>query len=148
LGLFVVTNTNDAGPGSLRQAILNANLISGNNTITFAIPGSGTQTITLASALPHLTEAATIDGTSQPGFASTPLIEVNGNGISADGLVVDAGGGGSSIEGLSIYGFDGNGVVLSGSTGSSLTGSYVGLKADGTTAAANTGDGVLVTTGS
>ena len=37
---FVVTTTDDAGTGSLRQAILDANA-SGGGTITFAIPGRG-----------------------------------------------------------------------------------------------------------
>src|SRR5205085_730551 len=35
----IVTNTNDGGRGSLRQAILNANLLPGTNTITFRIGG-------------------------------------------------------------------------------------------------------------
>src|SRR5262249_17608199 len=46
---YLVTNTNDAGDGSLRQAILDANANPGPDTIAFAI-GSGVQTITPASA--------------------------------------------------------------------------------------------------
>src|SRR5262245_3665755 len=40
--LYTVTNLNDFGPGSLREAILNNNNSTGGNTITFAIdtPGS------------------------------------------------------------------------------------------------------------
>ncbi len=49
---FVVTNTDDSGEGSLRQAILDANANEGAETITFAIPGSGRHTITVATALP------------------------------------------------------------------------------------------------
>ena len=75
---FVVTNTNDSGAGSLRQAILDANANEGAETITFAIPGSGRHTITLANALPAITENTTIDGTSQSGFIGTPLIELDG----------------------------------------------------------------------
>jgi hypothetical protein len=37
---FVVTNTNDSGPGSLREAIVNANATSGTQTITFNIPAT------------------------------------------------------------------------------------------------------------
>src|SRR5687768_9904507 len=38
---FVVTNTNDSGAGSLRQAIIDANNSPGFDNITFNIPGGG-----------------------------------------------------------------------------------------------------------
>ncbi len=42
LAAFLVSNTGDSGPGSLRQAILDSNAAAGaTNTIDFAIPGSG-----------------------------------------------------------------------------------------------------------
>src|SRR5262249_49722876 len=111
-GPFVVTNTNDDGPGSLRQAILNANAVLGLNTITFAIPSAGTQIITVGPPLLRaITDEATIDGTTQPGYVDKPLIEINGvgAGAGASGLVIGGGNlpnAGSSIRALSIYGFD------------------------------------------
>ncbi len=45
VGLFTVTNTDDSGPGSLRQAILDANANPGADLITFNIPGAGPHTI-------------------------------------------------------------------------------------------------------
>ena len=68
---FTVINTNDSGPGSLRQAILGANANSGLDTIVFSI-GSGPQTIAPLSALPTITDPVVIDGTTQPGYAGTP----------------------------------------------------------------------------
>ena len=47
---FTVTNTNDSGAGSLRQAILDANSGAGPHTIQFAIPGAGVHTIYAADA--------------------------------------------------------------------------------------------------
>jgi len=69
-----VINTNDSGPGSLRQAIMDANADAAADTISFSIPGSGVQTITPGSLLPLVTNPLTIDGSTQPGFAGTPLI--------------------------------------------------------------------------
>src|SRR5262249_34532357 len=54
---LVVTSTSDSGPGSLRQAVLNANAFAGASTITFAAPLAG-QTILLNSEL-LLTDSAT-----------------------------------------------------------------------------------------
>src|SRR6185369_3198708 len=74
-----VTNTADSGPGSLRQAILNSNASVGVvDTIRFAI-GTGVQTIRPLSPLPTITDPVIIDATTQPGFAGTPLIELNGS---------------------------------------------------------------------
>ena len=39
--IVLVSNTNDSGPGSLRQAILAANAAPGTQTINFNIPGAG-----------------------------------------------------------------------------------------------------------
>ena len=78
-GSFVVTTTADSGPGTLRQAILDSNTAAGgSNTIEFAIPGTGAQTIALSSPLPLITTSVLIDGTTQPGYAGTPLIALGG----------------------------------------------------------------------
>ena len=56
---FVVTNFNDSGPGSLRQAILDANAAAnspGNMPDLIQI-SNGTGTITLVTALPTITDA-------------------------------------------------------------------------------------------
>src|SRR5206468_7945337 len=51
---FVVTTANDAGFGSLRNAITAANNTPGPDQISFDIPGGGVQTITLLSSLPTI----------------------------------------------------------------------------------------------
>src|SRR5262245_57698064 len=56
--ILTVTNTNDSGLGSLRQAILDSNASVGvADTIVFKIPCGGVQTIQLLSALPYITDA-------------------------------------------------------------------------------------------
>ena len=58
LSAIAVTNLNDHGAGSLRQALLTANSSSGADTITFDVAG----TINLTSALPVVTSQVDIDG--------------------------------------------------------------------------------------
>ena len=60
---FTVTNINDSGPGSLRQAILDANARSGADLILFNL-GSGVQTIKPTSALPAITDVVEINALS------------------------------------------------------------------------------------
>ena len=51
---YTVSNTLDAGPGSFRQAILDANTRAGSDTISFNIPGNGVHTITPTTELPAI----------------------------------------------------------------------------------------------
>ena len=66
INLFTVTNTDDSGAGSLRQAMLDANDTpndsAGPDRITFAINGASPYTIALTSALPVITDPLVIDG--------------------------------------------------------------------------------------
>ena len=62
---FTVTNTNDSGAGSLRQAIIDANANAGTDTIDFNIPGVGPHTIQPTSTLPTITDPVAIDGASK-----------------------------------------------------------------------------------
>jgi hypothetical protein len=142
LSTFWVINNKNAGPGSLRQAILQANATPGQDTIKFRI-GHGQQTITPRSALPRITHPVFIDGTTQPGFAGTPLIELNGAfaGPGANGLVITTGH--SAVQGLVINRFRGNGIVLEGN-GNSIEGTYIGTDVSGTQVLGNHQNGVFV----
>jgi hypothetical protein len=135
--VFPVTNNNDGGAGSLRQAILDANAASGFNVITFNIPGSGAPTMSPTSELPTLTVPVFIDGITQPGFAGAPMLVVNGTqaGAGANGLILT--GGGSIVRGLVVNGFDSAGILLQGNGGDLIAGDYIGTDATGTTALGN-----------
>ena len=67
MATFTVTNTNDSGAGSLRQAILDANAAGGADVIVFSL--SANSTITLASDLPKITQDLTIDGSGASGLS-------------------------------------------------------------------------------
>jgi titin len=142
--IFTVTNTNDSGDGSLRQAILDANRGPFANTIAFNIGGGRVQTIQPTSALPAITNRVVIDGTTQPGFAGAPLIVLNGGraGTGVDGLVIT--GGSSTVQGLVINGFAGSGIVLQTNGNNLILGNYIGTDVTGTTAAGNGADGLTI----
>jgi uncharacterized repeat protein (TIGR01451 family) len=145
---FTVSNTNDSGAGSLRQAILDADS-GGGGAIQFAIPGAGVQTIRPASALPDITAAVTIDGTSQPGYAGTPLIQVEGTNAgssSVAGFHVKAGS--STIEGLAIDNFSGKGIFLEVGGHDVVRACFIGVDPTGSQPAPNGGEGVFITNSS
>src|ERR1700733_8628225 len=81
LSTFIVTNTNDSGAGSLRQAIISSNGTTGSatNAIDFRVGTGGTQTIDLQSALPTIAHPVVIDGTTQPGTGTAPRIVLSGS---------------------------------------------------------------------
>jgi len=90
-GNFTVTNLFDSGPGSLRDAIIQANTAPGS-TIGFAVTG----TITLASAVPLLTANMMITG---PGATQLTV-----NGTNASAVFTLSGPITVSISGLTVTG--------------------------------------------
>src|ERR1041385_2559872 len=124
--VLVVTNAADSGSGMLRQEISDANASASSNTIVFEIPGNGTHTINLASALPTIAYPMFIVGTTQPGFAGTPLIELNGlSAGNSVGLRILAGN--STIRGLAINGFSAQGILVQGLGTNVIAGNYIGI---------------------
>ncbi len=142
---FSVTNANDSGAGSLRQAILDANAGgAGPHSITFAIPGPGVHTIALASGLPSITVASgglTIDATTQTGYAGSPLVFVKSSGGMFSGFFFEGAGGGT-VRGLAIGGCL-VGVGADVPVPVTVQACYIGTDATGTTAVPN-GSGIQV----
>jgi parallel beta-helix repeat protein len=135
---FTVINTNDSGTGSLRQAITDANAGgAGPHTIAFDIPGSGVQTITQLSSLPAIDVSSgglTIDATTQPGYAGSPLVAIACSDMSQ--IVFGIAGSGGTIKGLAVGGC---GIVISSGAATSITvqACHFGVDAEGTTATPN-----------
>ncbi|PAY19121.1 hypothetical protein CKO51_12185, partial [Rhodopirellula sp. SM50] len=154
LATYTVTNTNDSGAGSLRQAISDANANAGLDTIDFNITGTGTHLITPTTMLPLITEAVYIDATTDDSFATNgnrPAIIVDGASAGGGdaGFRLSATADGSTIRGFVIRDWGGNAIeIQSGSENNLIAGNYIGrLSTDGTDAGAgkgNGGDGILV----
>jgi hypothetical protein len=159
---FTVTNTNSSGPGSLYQAITDANNTPGADRILFNIPGSGIHKIDVSqNPLPTIVESLTIDGYSQPGSKANSL-SVGDNAVIL--IQIDGGSGGATpakngfmfnpnsgkasnhiVDGLSLTGFFGStngstyGIAITAGVVDSLvvTGNFIGILPDGETARGN-----------
>jgi hypothetical protein len=140
--LYDVTNTNDTGPGSLRQALTNVNAAGGGTpTVTFHIPGTGVHTINVLSELPALLNSVIIDGYTQPGSSPNTLaqgtnavldIQLSGQGTeSFEGLQLTSF---STVRGLVVNKFF-DGIVAAGRD--VVTGNFVGTDPTGKIAQPN-----------
>lgn len=153
---FVVTSTADAGPGSLRQALIDAAAGAGG-TISFNIPttdpgfnlpgSAGAWRIAVSTPLPALTRTTSINGLTQPGASCvSPRIELRAAGSTATiGITVAANN--SEIRGLVINGFESRGVWLQQVTGCTVACNFIGTSVTGQSALGN-GVGIVISGGS
>ena len=137
---FVVTTSADSGPGSLRQAIIDANSNPGLDTIEFNLAPTDL-VITPLTSLPHLYDPVIIDGTTQPLWPGSPLVELDGSVAGERGLSITAGN--STVAGLAIYNFE-HGIVLSSNGSNHIRGCFIGTDATGVAPLGNSQQGIHV----
>ena len=145
---FTVTNTNDSGASSLRQAILDANATPGADTIAFNIPGPGVHTIAPETNFATLVEAVVIDGYTQPGASvntdpvgtnAVLLIELDGSAMAAGGIGFNfTGAAPSTVRGLVMNRWGTLAIQAAGApVGTVITGNFLGTDPSGTIARGN-----------
>lgn len=153
LATFTVTNTNDSGAGSLRQAIIDANANAGLDSIEFNIAGAGLHSISLSTVLPTITDAVIIDGYTQSGSSVNTLsvgddavlrIELDGS-AAGNGFGIDLGFGsdGSTIKGVVINRFQLGGIQIN-STGNLIAGNFIGTDVSGLSGLGNLQNGITI----
>ncbi|HEX9971050.1 MAG TPA: right-handed parallel beta-helix repeat-containing protein, partial [bacterium] len=160
---YTVTNTNDSGSGSLRQALFDANTNVGADTIIFNIPTSdpnynaalGVWTIAPLSGLPTFSDDSTkIDGTSQSAFVGSdpnpngPEIELDGtNAGDVDGFYVLSSN--NIIKGLVINRFKHFGIQITFDDAhhNIVSGCYIGIDVTGTMDSGNGFSGIILYNG-
>lgn len=147
---FFVSNSNNSGAGSFRQAILDANALSGADQILFTTALQNNP-IRLLSALPDVLDKVTIDGSQLysggspvPNTTGKPLIEIDGSGITGPsflqfGFYVQPQASGSLIRGLVMNRFGSTALIIQG-LDIAIEFCYFGLTADGMSRASNSVD--------
>ena len=135
----------DPGPDdaiSLREAISAANNTPGLDTIGFNIAGPGPHTIQPTDRLPNIDDPVVIDGYTQPGAsANTNPIDQPSNAVlkvvldgslagPKTGLCIYAGG--STVRGLVINQWEGDGIIIGSGGGNVIEGNYIGTDHTGT----------------
>jgi hypothetical protein len=149
--VYSVTTTADSGGGSLREAILEANVHAGADTIEFHI-GSGLRTISPASDLPAVTDPVIIDATTQGGYTpGRPLIQLNGAGVPATSaeIALDISAGNSTVKGLIFTNWGHGGhlqetLYLHDGGNNIVTGNWFGVDPLFGSAAAPNGNGIVI----
>ena len=130
---IVVSNADDSGPGSLRQAILDAETLPNADglpdQILVDIPGNAVHLIELLSSLPTITESLIIDATADSDYAGVPVIQLHGGNTLADGIRIAAGN--SQVRGLSVTGFTDSGIELVNGGNNLIAQNYLGVTPDG-----------------
>lgn len=137
--IYSVENTNDSGPGSFRQAILDANAFQDNDFIVFIVPSVSNIRITISTQLPDITGPVYINGTEQGGigYSGPPPVELVGNGLTANEVGLRLLASGCTVTGMSIGGFE-TGIHIEGDN-NFIFGNYVGLFRDGSVNPNSTG---------
>jgi hypothetical protein len=149
--IFNVTNTSDAGAGSLRQAILDANAAGvGPHNINFITAGVCPFTISPATDLPAITQQVIIDGYTAAGSSANAglidqpcnavlCVELKGGGTlqgPTRGLRFDPGSENSIVRGLCINNFGRNtgtpGGIVINAAGVKVEGCFIGTDITGT----------------
>ena len=148
----LLANKGSDGKISLREAIIatnnTTNTAGGPDRINFSMGTGGVQTINVTSgALPDITDAVVIDGTTQVGFVGAPLIVLNGSGAGGGSSGLSLTAGNSTVRGLAINSFGNLGISLTGGGNNLIAGNYIGVAANGTTAAGNNKDGIYIESG-
>jgi hypothetical protein len=134
------------GKVSLREAMIACNNTAGTDTIAFAI-GSGMKTIQPTSALPPITDTVVIDGTTQPGFVDSPIIELDGAsaGAGVDGLSLSGTSDGSTIRSLIIKRFSRDGILIqTGADSITVAGNWIGSDTSGLATMGNGDEGIEI----
>jgi len=157
---FIVTNTNDSGAGSLRQAIENSNGHTGADTIIFNIPDTdsrydavkGIWMIIPSSPFPMLSaDSMVLDGTTQAAFTggdpnpSGPEIVINGSSAQGQECLSIASSQ-NTVKSITINGGWASGISIYGDN-NKIYGCFIGPDYSGGGRVSGQGYGIFISMG-
>jgi CSLREA domain-containing protein len=129
---------------TLREAVNAANADAVADEIRFNIPGNAPYTINLASEL-FSRQAVVIDGTTQPGYAGKPIVELRFSNARSNLKVI---GGNSVIRGLIVNSATDSAIHIAAKGNNHIEGSYIGTNANGTAPISANTTGMTIVRGS
>ena len=132
---FTVTNTNDSGAGSFRQAILDANAAVGADDILFSIPSPNT--IAPLSSLPAITDTLTV--------GSGSVFTLSGASAGPNGIGLHVSAPNCIIQGMRIIRFEEAGIRIDrNGNNTTVRGNYIGTDPSNATGLGNFNRGILI----
>ncbi len=157
-----IVNTNNAGQGSLRQFINNANALDNaniaqqgqtslidvsifeipSNDPNYNITGQSEFVITPTSLLSTITDPVEVNGATQSGVVCpAPKIQLSGLSTAGNGINISAGS--STVRGLILNNWSSAGINLSTNGNNQIDCNYIGINAAGAVSAPN-GTGMTI----
>lgn len=140
---YVVTTKASSGPGSLNEAVFQANYNGGDlNYINFNIPSSGGVVEIVLSDTLYIARPMNLNGFSQPGYSGSPLIRINANGFASAILLTGnvanvpplsngatSTSSGTTVQGFQITNYSSNAVTIFKETqGNWIQNNWMGFK--------------------
>jgi CSLREA domain-containing protein len=133
-----------AGTCTLRAALEQANASAGPNRVVFNLPGDSYRIQPGSGHLPLITDPIVIDGSTQPGYAGSPVVHIDGSLLASSYSGLELVTNDSTIRGLVITGFEGNGLFLRDGGNHLVEANFIGVDVTGTAAADNAGGGIVI----
>lgn len=106
---FTVTSNANGGAGSLGQALFDASMSMGVDTIAFNLPMGQLIMVHPGFTIDH---PVIFDGRSQPGYVDAPLVVLQGEQFAQKGFRFQMGSEGSQVLGMKITAFSDAGIEI------------------------------------
>src|SRR5947207_11456167 len=131
-----VSSNADSGTNTLRDAITNANADTTSSRRYIVFGSINSNTITTTTNLPAITQTTTLDGTTAPGYSSTPVLVLHGFNMTSDLGIQFSSASNCVVRGFVLQNHV-VGVKITNGSSNTVAGNYFGTNTAGDTASSN-----------